>query len=70
MNPKLRRLVAELISGCQVPRSLGVLGQAEAPFDQLCDRLMLFGYPDADKIEEALKAVSDEPETAGEAPAE
>jgi len=63
MNPKLRRLVAELIGGCQVPRSLGVLGAAEAPFDGLCDALHLFGYPDADEIERKLELAEADPRT-------
>ncbi len=54
MTPKTIRLVAEILSGTNVPRSLGVLGVAEKPRDELIDQLHLFGYFDADEAEKAL----------------
>ena len=49
------RLLAEILSGIQVPLSIGVLGAAAAPFVALRDRLGLVGYPNADETEKALK---------------
>lgn len=54
MEKRFKQLVAQLISGTQVPRSLGVLGEAQEPWDRLAEMLDLFGYPDADKILEAI----------------
>ena len=60
MTPRLRQLLAQLIRGCEVPRSLGILGTAEKPFDELYSYLGLFGYPDVDKIEAALQHIENE----------
>lgn len=51
------RLIAEILRGLQAPRGLcpGLLGLAEKPFDELRDRLDLFGYPDVEKHEEKLR---------------
>lgn len=56
MSPRMKRLLAELIAGLSVPRSLGpILGAAIEPLDQLRDYLHLFGYPDADDVEKAIE---------------
>lgn len=49
------RLIAEILSGIQVPLSLGVLGVAVEPLGKLRDRLCLRGWPDADEHEEKLQ---------------
>ncbi len=51
------RLLAETLSGIQVPMSMGVIGAAAQPYAELRDRLGLFGYPNADEIEKSLKRV-------------
>lgn len=50
------RLVAEIIFGTEVPRSIGVLGAAAPAWDELYRELNLGVYADADAIEEALTA--------------
>lgn len=55
MDDDLIRLTSELISGCQVPLSLGMLGAAAQPYRELADKLHLFGWNDAESIEEALR---------------
>lgn len=62
MTPRFKRLVAELISGTAVPRSLGILGAAEKPWDELSDYLHLFGYADADEVERAIEGLESEHE--------
>lgn len=67
MTPKLKRLMAEVISGLQVPRSLVsvspmMLGTALEPYDELCHYLRLGGYPDAASVEEAIDRVLEEHE--------
>jgi hypothetical protein len=54
MTSKVRRLLAELLAGCEVPRSMGVLGMAAEAFDALYDELHLSGYPTADEIKRAF----------------
>ena len=52
------RDIAALLSGIQVPMSLlgpRALGAAWTPIERLRDGLGLFGYPDAQEIEEALR---------------
>lgn len=51
MDEKLIELFSQLLAGCEVPRSLGVLGKAEKPFDDLYSELHLFGYPTPALIE-------------------
>jgi len=51
---RFRRLVAEIISGTAVPRSMGLLGTAAPAWDELRDALNLFGYSDTDEVEQAL----------------
>ena len=60
MTPKLKRLMAEVLNGLSVPRSLGVLGAAEKPRDELCDQLHLHGYFSADDAEKALNEHEEE----------
>lgn len=59
-TPRFKRLVAELISGTAVPRSLGVLGVAEKARDELCHYLHLFGYPDANEVLKAIDKLEEE----------
>lgn len=49
------RLIAEILSGVQVPLSLGVLGVVAEPLGELRNRLRLHGWPDADEHEEKLR---------------
>lgn len=60
MTPKLKRLIAEMLSGTNVPRSMGVLGVAAAPRDELVDTLGLFGYFSAEDAEKALNKHEEE----------
>lgn len=55
MTPKFRRLVAELIEGTQVQRSMSMLGTAEKPWDELIQLLHLFGWHSAEEIEKAIE---------------
>ena len=50
-------LLAELLAGTQVPRSLGatVLGAGTSPWDELRNELHLFGWLDAKAIEVRLR---------------
>ena len=53
------RLLAEIMAGTQVPRSLGphMLGTATEPWDELRYRLRVDGWASADDIESALTLV-------------
>jgi hypothetical protein len=53
---RIIRLMAEVLAGTQVPRSLNALGAAARPWDELRKMLGLFGYADADQIEFHLRA--------------
>lgn len=48
------RLVAELLAGVQVPGSMGALGEGMKPWMKLRNQLALFGWNDADEIEQAI----------------
>lgn len=60
MTPKFKRLVAKIIEGTAVPRSMGMLGTAQEPWDELRNYLGLFGYSSADEIEAAIDRKMDE----------
>ncbi len=60
MTPKLKRLVAEILSGTNVPRAMGMLGVAEKSRDELVDQLHLFGYFNADAAEKAINEHEEE----------
>ncbi len=49
------RLIAELLAGTQVPRSMGVLGKGQEPWDEIRDRLKLCGYPTIEQHEIKLR---------------
>ncbi len=59
INPQLSvvRLIAEVLAGTQVPRSLGALGAATKPWDVLRNRLHVFGYLSSDEYEQVLRKV-------------
>ena len=61
MTPEFRRALAELLSGLSVPRSLGILGEAQDPWDKIINELGLFGYFTAEKAEAALERYLDDP---------
>lgn len=50
------RLLAELLAGTQVPRSLGYLGMATHAWDQLRAKLNLFGWMTAEEVQMRLRA--------------
>ena len=56
MGATLIRLIAEMIEGLQVPRSIGVemMGAAMEPHDEIRDRLRIMGWVDAGDIEDKL----------------
>lgn len=54
ITPKFKKLVAQIIEGTAVPRSMGALGAAQEPWDELRGYLNLFGYSDSDEIESAI----------------
>jgi hypothetical protein len=52
MNPHLRRTLAELIAGLQVPRSVPVcLGAGVEPYDELRRMFKCFGWQTAKEVE-------------------
>lgn len=50
-------LLAEVLSGTQVPRSLGTLGAATEPWDELRKELGWFGWSNSEEIEAKLRTV-------------
>lgn len=54
---KVIKALAGVLSGAQVPLSMGMLGAAAKPLTDLRDMLGLFGYPDAAEHEKRLKEI-------------
>ncbi len=51
---EFRHLIARIIEGTAVPRSIGALGSATEPWDELREKLCLFGYSSTEEIELAI----------------
>jgi hypothetical protein len=50
------KLLAQLIAGLQVPRSIGgLLGAAIEPYDALRSRFRCFGWQTAEEVEKCLR---------------
>jgi len=54
MDANLRRALAELLAGLQVPRSICVLGKGEAPYDELRRMFNCFGWQTEKEIEKNI----------------